>query len=209
MPIFPIQWTPKQVSDAKYGREVLPDGRIKYWIEHTIVKSVTPEMLVWWFQHLEGDMDFQGKTFNRYHVWHPEDHVHVSYESKLPDGSVGVGAKLRIVEYFGRNKKYLVNVVSDIEKLDTEGFIHNPRLYGYIPMARMEYQFENTPEGTLYKNCLIIGGKSKLPKWVFRLIELFFFDSRHGLAWIKHNIEEVGQFESFLPELYKSSLKGK
>jgi hypothetical protein len=27
------------------------------------------------------------------------------------------------------------------------------------------------------------------------------FDEARGRAWIKHNIEEVGNFEAFLPEL--------
>jgi len=198
-----ISWTPKKVSNAESGREVLSDGRVKYWIRHEVLKGITTEMLVWWFKHLEGDILHEGNLYNRYHVWHPEDHVHVSYEERLSDGSVGPGAVLRIVEYLGRNKKYLVNVISSIEKLDQSGFIHNPRLYGFLPLARMEYQFQDTLEGTRYENCLIIGWRG----WSFKLLrsifEFLFFDSKHGSAWIKHNIEEVGQFENFLIELYK------
>ncbi|TGL56408.1 hypothetical protein EHQ58_17445 [Leptospira ognonensis] len=202
LPKLNISWLPKKVSSARSGREVLNDGRVKYWIQHDPLKGVTTEMLVWWFKHLEGDIHFQGNTFNRYHVWHPEDHVHVSYEKRLPDGTVGKGAILRIVEYLGRQKKYIVNVISPIEKLDDSGFIHNPRLYGFLPIARMEYSFKNIQNGTLYENCLIVGWKGFSFKLLRPLFEFLFFDRKHGLAWIKHNIEEVGQFENFLPELY-------
>jgi hypothetical protein len=39
----------------------------------------------------------------------------------------------------------------------------------------------------------------KLVNWVIRT---FVFDEARGRAWIKQNIEEVGNFESFLPKLY-------
>ena len=28
------------------------------------------------------------------------------------------------------------------------------------------------------------------------------FPKEKGIAWVKHNIEEVGAFETFLPQLY-------
>ena len=35
------------------------------------------------------------------------------------------------------------------------------------------------------------------------LVRAFAFDEKRGRAWIRHNIEEVGNFESFLPQLYR------
>jgi len=203
LPKLEISWNRKSVDSAESGRDVLPDGRIKYWIRHETLKGIHPKMLVWWFQHLEGDIEYEGNVYNRYHVWHPEDHVHLSYEKRKPDGSVGPGAELRIVEYLGRQKSYLVNVVSSIEKLDEEGFIHNPRLDGILPIARMEYSFKETENGTRYENCLLVGWKGFSFKLLRPFFEFLFFDKKHGFAWIKHNIEEVGQFERFLPDLYR------
>ncbi|MCG6147553.1 hypothetical protein EHQ96_08200 [Leptospira levettii] len=199
-----ISWNPKKMESAESGREILPDGRVKYWIRHDILKDVFPKMLVWWFQHLEGKMEYQGKVLERYHVWHPEDHVHVSYEKTNESGNIGPGAVLRIVEYLGRQKRYLVNVISPIEKLDETGFIHNPKLYGILPIARMEYQFQETKEGTFYENCLIVGWKGISFRFLRPVFEFLFFDRKHGQYWIKHNIEEVGQFQNFLPELFRS-----
>lgn len=203
LPKLEIEWLRKSVGSAKSGREILPDGRVKYWIRHEILKGIEPKMLVWWFQNLEGEMEYKGKNYNRYLVWHPEDHVHVSYEKRNDDGSIGPGAILRIVEYLGRQKKYLVNVISPIEKLDEDGFIHNPRLYGLLPLARMEYRFQQTNQGTAYENCLIVGWKGIFFKFLRPVFEYLFFDKKHGYAWIKHNIEEVGQFQNFLPDLYR------
>jgi len=35
------------------------------------------------------------------------------------------------------------------------------------------------------------------------LIRRFVFDEAHGIAWLRHNIEEVGMLEHFLPGLYR------
>lgn len=198
-----INWIKKSLDSAEYGREILDDGRIKYWIRHEILAGVSPKMLVWWFQHLEGEIEYQGKLYDRYHVWHPEDHVHVSYEKRNDSGLIRPGAVLRIVEYLGRQKRYLVNVISPIEQLDETGFIHNPKLYGIFPLARMEYRFQEIKDGTFYENCLIVGWKGNSFRLLRTIFEFLFFDRKHGHAWIKHNIEEVGQFQNFLPELYR------
>jgi hypothetical protein len=34
-------------------------------------------------------------------------------------------------------------------------------------------------------------------------VQRFFFDAAHGLAWLRHNVEEVGLLEHFLPALYR------
>ncbi|XDD44678.1 hypothetical protein AB3N58_17690 (plasmid) [Leptospira sp. WS60.C2] len=200
---LPVEWNRKAIDSAEYGRRILPDGRIQYWIKHSLVKNVSPKMIVWWFKNIEGDIFYKGGYYNRYRVWHPEDHVHNSYQERLPDGTVGVGATLRIVEYLGRNKSYIVNITTKIEKLDEEGFIHNPKLHGIFPLARMEYQFQSQDNGTRYENSLILGWKGWTWKIIRKIFEPIFFPPQRGYAWIKHNIEEVGQFEDFLPELYK------
>jgi hypothetical protein len=34
-------------------------------------------------------------------------------------------------------------------------------------------------------------------------MQRFGFDQAHGMAWLRHNIEEVGVFEHILPPLYR------
>ena len=158
-------------------------------------------MLVWWFKHLEGDMLFAGRTLPRYRVWHPRDHVQLHYSRRLPDGSIGVGAQIHLTEMLGADPRYLVDVRSDIVRLDEGGFGHRPRVHG-LRLAAMDYRFEAVPGGTRYCNSLTVGLAHAWARPLNALIRRWIFDPSRGLAWVRHNIEEVGQFEAFLPALY-------
>lgn len=195
---FPL----KPVDSADTGVERLPDGRTKYWIRHDTVRGVTPRMLDWWFRNLEGTVEFGGRRYNRYRFWHPGDHVHASYHSRLPDGTVGSGASIRLIEVLGRDPRFLVDTVTHIERLDEGGYVHNPEVHGRTGLARMEYTFEPRPDGTLYENCLIIGADAFWYPVVRPLVTGFLFTEAQGRAWLRHNVEEVGMFENFLPRLY-------
>jgi len=196
-------WPLKALASATWGDDELPDGRRRLWIRHQVLQGVTPAMLAWWFAHLEGDVLVDGRRINRYRLWHPYDHVHASYARRRPDGTVGPGAAIRLREVLGRDPRYLVNVVTEIEKLDEEGFIHNPVVHGLPGLARMEYQFHAVPGGTLYENCLIVGARGRAGRLLRPLVRTFAFPQDKGLAWVRHNVEEVGQFERFLPALYR------
>lgn len=198
-----LPWGLKPLGSADFGAERLPDGRLSYWIRHDVLQGVTPRMLVWWFSHLEGDVLVAGRRINRYRAWHPYDHVHASYARRRPDGTVGPGAQIRLREYLGANHRYSVDTVSDIEQLDERGFIHNPRVHGIGGLVRMEYTFTRVADGTLYENRLLVGGTHGWRRLVTPLVQRFGFDHAHGLAWLRHNIEEVGMFEHFLPGLYR------
>ena len=198
-----LPWALKPLGSAECGAERLPDGRLSYWIRHEVVRGVTPRMLVWWFSHLEGDIVIAGQRINRYRAWHPYDHVHASYVRRRPDGSIGPGAAIRLREYLGANPRYDVDTITHIEKLDEEGYIHNPRLFGVAGLVRMEYRFERVREGTMYENRLLVGGTQGWRRLATPLIQRLGFDHSHGLAWLRHNIEEVGAFEHFLPGLYQ------
>ncbi len=198
-----VPWPLKPLGSAECGVEQLADGRTSYWIRHDIVRGVTPRMIAWWFAHLEGDVLVGGRRINRYRAWHPYDHVHASYARRRPDGTVGPGARIRLREYLGANRKYEVDTITTIEKLDETGYIHNPSLHGIQGLVRMEYTFAPHPEGTVYHNRLLIGGVSGWRRAVTPLIARWGFDTAHGHAWLRHNIEEVGLFEHFLPALYR------
>ncbi|WP_439574366.1 DAPG hydrolase family protein [Phreatobacter sp.] len=195
---FPL----RPVTSADTAVEHLPDGRVRYSIRHDVLRGVTPAMLAWWFRNLEGDIAFGGQRYNRYRFWHPRDHVHISYARRLPDGSVGPGAILRLIEVLGRDERFLVDTRSHIERLDEGGYVHNPEFHGRTGFARMEYRFERVAGGTLYENSLIVGASGPLLRLANPLVARFAFSPEKGQAWFRHNVEEVGQFEAFLPRLY-------
>lgn len=198
-----LPWGLKPLGSAVYGIDTLPDGRDRYWIRHEIVRGVTPRMLAWWFAHLEGEVVIQGRRIDRYRVWHPYDHVHASYAKRRADGSVGPGAVIRLKEVLGGNPRFVVDITTEIEKLDEEGFIHNPVVDGIRGLARMEYTFTPVADGTLYENCLIFGARGRLGRMLHPLLARIAFPPGKGHTWLRHNIEEVGMFENFLPDLYR------
>jgi hypothetical protein len=53
---------------------------------------------------------------------------------------------------------------------------------------------------------IIVPGTARLGLFARLLGPLLFFDGK-GQAWLKHNIEEMGNLENFLPELYEREAK--
>jgi hypothetical protein len=134
-------------------------------------------------------------------VWYPLDQVYARYVRRAPDGAVGPGAQIALCEYLGCNPSYKIEAVSTIEKLDDSGFIHNV-IQGGVRIARMEHAFTKTVGGTRDENCLVVPGTPRLGH-VARLLLPWLFPDGKGQAWLKHNIEEMGTLENFLPELYE------
>ena len=93
-----IRWKCKTLDTAHAEVEILADGRIRCWIEHEVLHGITPQMLVWWFKHLEGDITYEGQRLCRYRVWHPRDHIAIQYSRRNADGSIGVGCVIHLTE---------------------------------------------------------------------------------------------------------------
>jgi hypothetical protein len=132
------------------------------------------------------------------------DHIHYALAERAADGTAGPGARFFIVEAFGANPEYLVNSVADIPKNDDTGNILSVRKFG-MEVMRLEHAFTATREGTLYQSTMHVGAKSLPARWlVNRGVLPRLFSEAKGRAWLKHNVEEVGNFEFFLPALYHS-----
>jgi hypothetical protein len=198
-----IPWTMKPVESAETKLEILDDGRLQLSIVHDVLHGVTPEMLVFWFKNMRGTMQLEGKTYPRYRIWHPYDHVEHKY-LHTPAGGDGVGSVFLIHEVMGRDPRHTVNVETDVVRLDEGGFGHRPRIARVSGLVAMDYTFERVPGGTLYRNSLTVGlhGARRWARPLNALVQRFKFDEAHGRAWLKHNVEEVGNFEHFLPGLY-------
>lgn len=192
----------KPLSSAKTGFGKLRDGRLVLTIEHDVLRGVAPEMLLWWFSHIGGTMYHEGGTYPRYLVWHPLDHIHWELVREAPTGGAGVGARFRIVEAFGRDPEHLVDSVELVEKLDETGIIPCRRLFGEI-IFRLEHRFTPVEEGTRYDSRMTVGAASLPGRLLFnRFVRPRLFSDDMGWAWLKHNVEEVGNFEHFLPALF-------
>jgi len=203
MPPRHIDWEMRPLSSAETSIRTLDAGRKELTIRHAELEGVTPEMLLWWFQHLEETMEWHGTMQSRYHVWHPIDHIHLSVERLSPDGSVGPGAKWHIVEALGGNLSFLLDEEPDVVRLDTGGITLQGRVLGQT-LLRLEHTFTPTRSGARYETRMRVGLSAAFLSRVSRALLRRRFSDAKAEAWLKHNIEEVGNLPHFLPQLYES-----
>ena len=149
-------------------------------VEHEL-HGVTPEMIDWWWDNID--------VTKRYKLWHPEDHKLFEWEVSPKGGHVG--AIQRVVENIG---------IPTTLRIRWEDPSHSPVPIEYShalvgstlddddkPMSWLLHEYEAIENGTKLRTTFRL--PAKIPK---PLIE----------ALRKHNIEEIREFENFLPELY-------
>ena len=194
-------WKMKPLESAKTNFTIDKDGVFKLTIEHDTICEVTPKMLFWWFQNIGGEMTYKGKTYPKYLVWHPKDHIHWSLTNKSANKEIGTGSHFRIVEALDRNMNFLIDSVELVEKLDETG-IRLIRKIGATEVFSLQHEFIQDGNNTIYKTKMTVGTNKAIGKVFNSLIRPLIFTKEMGTAWLKHNIEEVGNFEFFLSELY-------
>ena len=211
-------WSFKPLSSARTGMTRLRNGELELTIKHDVIHGVTPEMLTWWFSHVDGMMEYAGQTLPRYRVWHPFDHIAYRDLTVAADGSGSVGTRRHIVEALGGNTRYLINSVARVAHLDETGILlateqaginlgrlHTPLLPLALDMGTLEHTFHAAPRGTRYESRMVVGHDSLFGRLFLNRTVL---PEDMGRAWLRHNVEEVGHLESFLPLLYSRWLVG-
>jgi hypothetical protein len=188
------------LDTAQTSLSRLPDRRLLLTIRHAPLRGVTPEMLVWWFQNIEGTITVEGREYPRYLIWHPFDHIDYS-ATRLPDGQIGAGVRFRIVEAFGRDPALRVETRDHVDLLDETGLRLSARFAG-VEVFSLHHRFTRYGDGTQYDSTLLFGVAGRLGRLVNPILNRRMFGERHARAWLKHNVEEVGLFEQLLPPLY-------
>jgi len=197
-----VPWTMKDAATAEADFHILDDGRLCIRIRHDILHGVSPKMLVWWFSNLEGDIQINGGLWPRYQIWHPIDHISIRYVRRRTHRTIGPGDRIHIREVLCGRCDYLIDMVSTIDKLDETGLIHGPRYLG-LQVARLESTFTPVRGGTLFENSITFGPDMPLLGAFFsNIVRPRVFPDDKARAWIKHNVEEVGNYEFILPDLY-------
>jgi hypothetical protein len=184
-------------AQTSFGR--LADGRLLLTIRHAPLRGVTPEMVAWWFENIEGEITVEGREYPRYLIWHPFDHIDYS-ATRLSDGRVGPGVKFRIVEAFGRDPSLRIDTRDHVDLLDETGLRLSTRFAG-VEIASLHHRFTRNEEGTQYDSTLIFGIAGRLGRLLNPALGRRLFSGRHARAWLKHNVEEVGLLEHLLPPL--------
>ncbi|WAJ47098.1 hypothetical protein OK015_11970 [Mycobacterium sp. Aquia_216] len=202
MPSRPVLYPLRSVDTAAVRFTNAPHHRRRVTIDHRPLAGVTPAILLDWFTHLGETMTYGGEIVDRYLAWHPIDHIRWELARPAPGGGAAEGARFRIVEAFGAHPEYRVDVVDRVEKLDETGIRLVTRIAGVI-VLQLEHTWSAGADGAHYVTVLDIGARSPLFAPINRVASKRFPDDMVR-AWVKHNIEEVGQLEYLLPQLQSS-----
>lgn len=195
----PVLYPLRTVDTATVRFYRFPHHRRRVTIDHRVLADVTPSMLLDWFTHLGGTMRYGNEIVDRYLAWHPIDHIRWELAKPAPGGGAAEGARFRIVEAFGARPEFKVDVVDRVEKLDETGIRLVTRIAGVI-VLHLEHTWSAGAEGAHYVTVLDVGARAPLFAPVNRFVHRRFSDHMVH-AWIRHNIEEVGQLEYLLPQL--------
>lgn len=220
---LPMPWSFKPLSSAQTSVARLGDGRLELTIKHDLLRGITRKMLSWWFRHIDGTMEYHGRRVPRYRVWHPRDHIAYRDLTRDAEGNGGAGTRRHIVEAFAENPDYLVNIIDRVAYLDENGILLVTERAGLtlgpvktapVPfigdLATLQHDFITAPLGTRYVSRLVLGldgliGRLGINQHVLPQVAV---SEAMGRAWLRHNVEEVGAFEQFLPALYERWLVG-
>ena len=203
-----LPWPLKPLGSARTSLSYDAFGRMVMHIRHDLLKGISPEMVAWWFGNIGGDMEVEGTRLNRYLVWHPLDHIHWELAQPGPDGRAGTGAKFRIVEAFGRNPDFYIDIIDTVTRLDPGGIT----LVNYksgLPVSRLNHDFIAVDGGTQYVSTLTIGTDVPWLSAILNpLIRKILFTEAMGHAWLRHNVEEVGLLEHIIPCIHPGRALG-
>lgn len=199
-----LGWTPRSVASADVVVTPLGDGRLEVRIDHAPLTGVTTAMLGWWFQTFDGTATWRGEKLAAYRLWHPRDHIDVR-PGRDAKGRIAPGCRLNIREVFARDPRFVTDIHAVIHRWDTRGIGFHRDILGHR-VVELDHAFTDSAAGVLYRTCMRAGvGNGPLRRLINRLAVKRRFSPDAVEAWTRHNIEEVGFFADFLPELYATA----
>lgn len=205
-PALPVLYPMRAVNSATVRFTDCGRGRRRITIDHRPLVGVTPAMLLDWFTHLGGTMEYGGATVDRYLAWHPIDHIRWELARPAPAGGAAEGARFHMVEALGARPEFTVDEVARVEKLDETGIRLVLRIAG-VPVFQLEHTWSAGADGAHYVTVMDLGVRSPLLWPVNRMLHRRF-PAEKARAWVTHNIEEVGRLEHLLPGLAEQDGSG-
>ena len=196
----PVLWPLRPLESAAVTT-TSDDSRTVVTIAHAPLQQVTPDMLAWWYGHIPGTMQYAGQICPRYLVWHPLDHI--AYELTTPGDVIGAGSQLHITEALGRDLDKLIDLQVTVETIDSDAAIMSKRVLG-SSIIRLENEFTPSNAGCRYLTRLTVGDTTALGRLALNSVaHNHAFPAPKLAAWIRHHVEEIGNLENFLPDLFR------
>jgi len=158
-------------------------------------------MIAWFLRNMSRTMTFRGETAQAYLWWHPLDHVRLDVVQGNTHGQIAAGCRFHIQELFGREEQYRVDEVVRVPRLDEGGITLEQYKLGQL-VFRLAHTFRPIDQGTQYDSRMVLGSNVWWFKGVANHLRRKRFPASKQQRWLQHNVEEVGYFEHFLPDLY-------
>jgi hypothetical protein len=200
----PVLWPLRPVASADVTDEIARDGRRIITVRHAELEGVTPEMVFWWYGHITGDMRYAGAIWPRYLVWHPLDHIAFQVVRAGPDGRIGPGARMHILEAFQRDPRNLLDITVEAERFEANTAVMHKQVAG-TRIMRLTNEFRAAPRGTMYVTRMEIGASGLAAALGMNaVVRRGILGGAKAHAWARHHVEEIGNLTHFLPELWAS-----
>lgn len=197
-----LPWALPDINQAYTNYQYLDNGQILIEITHVPLINITPKMLAWFYQNLPiSTVQIDQTTLPWYHIFHPTEHGVISVvehaTSNLP--GMGVGALIQRKEWFGDfNSQGAGRIINFSE----QGMTIKPELAG-LHFGQIEHSFIQTNKGSQYTVKSLIGSDLPVLGPIINLVIRYkMFPEPMIKQWLRHQVEEVGSLNSFLPQLY-------
>jgi len=202
-------WKLKPVESARTTFQKLPTGQYELTIKHDLIKNVSKDMVIWWFRKFPNlKVTVRGNEYPAYHLWHPYDHISADQLTGSKNDGVKEGDFLEIHEAFQRNMKFELHDKAKVGYFREDGFGLEVKK-GPFKVGKLRHTFRDVEGGLEYNSHMLAGVKSGLMRKLVNSRVLPRIMSEEKLeAWFTHNVEEVGCFENFLPDLFARRSQG-
>eukprot|EP00877_Chromochloris_zofingiensis_P012912 jgi/Chrzof1/7875/Cz02g39200.t1 len=160
-------------SALEHTVQITDTNAIVATVHHALLPNITTDMLVWWFSHVEGDAvnPGDGKTYAKYLIWHPRDHIVQRTAKQGPSHPHPDGAIWQITEFFmAPEPGYtvssppaswdgLINAETYVEKLDHSGLSMTvpSRLGLGKSIWQLRHDWEDVEGGVMVKSKQVVG----------------------------------------------------
>lgn len=120
-------------------------------------------------------------------------------------GGVSVGAHLHITEALHRDPDNLLDIRVTVEEIDECHAVIARRVLG-TSLVRLENEFAAGRTGAAYVTRMTIGDDTALGRLLLNQVaHRRAFPPRRIQAWVRHHVEEIGNLENFLPDLFTTT----
>ena len=203
-----LPWQLPDYRLADTGWELLPDGRIRTYVEHFFLEDISPAMVMWFYQQLPiATVEYGGDSLPLYHIFHPSEHGTIRVLEPAPNGAAGMarGAMVHREEWFG---PYDSRGSARIVEFSELGMLALPQVAG-LPIGEIRHSLRSENGGTAYRVDGLIGSDLPLLGTVVNYyLRTAVFHPAMIEQWQRHQLEEVASLQFFLPQLYAQRANG-